>query len=45
VGSSNGGSGSSSSSIVSRLEQLPMPSLCPRGFIMIWANKEHQSGG
>lgn len=43
VGSSSS-AGGGSSSIVSRLEQLPMPSLCPRGFIMIWANKEHQSG-
>jgi hypothetical protein len=43
VGSSSGGGGGSGS-IVSRLEQLPIPLLCPRGFIMIWANKEHQSG-
>jgi hypothetical protein len=43
-GSSAGGS-SSSSSVVSRLEALPVPQLCPRGFIMIWANKEHLSGG
>jgi len=35
---------SSSSSVVSRLEGLPIPTLCPRGFIFIWANKEHLSG-
>ena len=36
--------GSSGSSVVSRLEKLPIPTLCPKGFIMIWANKEHLSG-
>lgn len=34
----------SSSSIISRLEKLPVPSLCTKGFIMIWASKEHCSG-
>lgn len=35
---------SSSSSVIARLEKLPVPSLCTKGFIMIWANKEHCSG-
>lgn len=39
------GSCGAGSSVTSRLEQLPIPSLCARGFIMIWANKEHCSGG
>lgn len=39
------GSSGAGSSVTSRLEQLPIPSLCARGFIMIWANKEHCSGG
>jgi hypothetical protein len=34
----------SGSSVVSRLEMLPVPSLCTKGFVLIWANKEHCSG-
>jgi hypothetical protein len=30
---------------VQRLAMLPIPQLCPRGFVMIWANKEHLAGG
>ncbi|KAF8068428.1 clcD [Scenedesmus sp. PABB004] len=29
---------------VQRLACVPVPALCPRGFIFIWANKEHLSG-
>jgi hypothetical protein len=41
--------GSSSSSdglpaVVGHLAALPIPQLCPRGFVMIWANKEHLAG-
>jgi hypothetical protein len=48
-GSANGSSGSSSSgsslpAVVQRLAALPVPQLCPRGFVMIWANKEHLAG-
>jgi hypothetical protein len=48
--SGSGKSGSSSSamtglaSVVQRLALLPIPQLCPRGFVMIWANKEHLAG-
>eukprot|EP00879_Flechtneria_rotunda_P014792 GHRR01015456.1.p1 GENE.GHRR01015456.1~~GHRR01015456.1.p1 ORF type:complete len:425 (+),score=130.60 GHRR01015456.1:682-1956(+) len=31
-------------SAVIRLASLPLPSLCPRGFIFIWVDKEHLSG-
>jgi hypothetical protein len=30
--------------LASRLASLPIPTLCPRGFVMIWVNKEHLSG-
>lgn len=30
--------------VTARLAALPIPRLCPKGFIMIWANKEHLSG-
>ena len=41
---SNSGSGSSSRQAADQLAALPVSVLCPRGFIMIWANKEHLAG-
>lgn len=42
-GDAHGSSSSSSSvpAVVQRLAALPVAQLCPRGFVMIWANKEH----
>jgi hypothetical protein len=47
IGSSSSSSSISSSlpAVVQRLAMLPIPELCPRGFVMIWANKEHLAGG
>lgn len=36
---------SSPAASIQRLKQLPLPQLCPRGFVFIWAHKEHLSGG
>ncbi len=30
---------------VARLAQLPIPQLCPKGFVFIWAPKQHIQGG
>jgi hypothetical protein len=43
--SSSSSSTSSLPAVVQRLAMLPIPQLCPRGFVMIWANKEHLAGG
>lgn len=42
--SSSSMTSSSRSEVVCRLARVPLSSLCPRGFIMIWVNKEHLSG-
>lgn len=35
---------SSRAEVVKRLAAIPLARLCPRGFIMIWVNKEHLQG-
>jgi hypothetical protein len=30
--------------VVARLARLPIQQLCPRGFVMLWADKEHLAG-
>lgn len=42
--SGSGGGQQQQQQSASRLASLPIPSLCPRGFVMIWADKEHLSG-
>lgn len=36
--------GGAGAALLQRLQQLPVPALCPRGFVFIWAPKEHLAG-